>query len=551
MSLQLRAEQKKITDIFNNEAEYIIPNFQRPYSWGYGQCYQLYSDIFDSFEKNEEFFLGNIVTANSQENSDFFQLIDGQQRITTLLLWIKALFLLYEEKFGSEHGGLKKALYKEDWESQKLRRRLTSHILETKDDDLIEIILSENFGQEELVELFNKNKDRLENRIEDKAEIKNKFEMNFIYLYYWSKNDYDNNLKEFIIYLLKKVMLLPMELNADNTDEAINKALRIFETINNRGMDLADSDILKAKIYALAIKDNNGPLFIKKWIELRENLDIINLKIDDIFRFYLHIIRGQEKLTTSEIGLRDFFTLEPYSPLKTKNYNEILDDLYNIVFVYEYTDERIKEKSKLSKWLQVIENYTNQYPKIALVVFLFYTYKKTGSLNDENIIIDFCKNIIRYVYYKGATSTIKNEIYLIIKNIAWGIELKKYEYNLSTNFFDSMGRLKKGFALLSYYLNDDDDDISNLSFNRLITYSDKDFNNDDIDDIYDCLGNFIFLDLNKRNISFENRIKFFDNSSIFKKQINPHLIMQNPIYFIKERDEKLKNKLVEFMKGLI
>ena len=139
---------------------------------------------------------------------------------------------------------------------------------------------------------------------------------------------------------------------------------------------------------------------------------------------------------------------------------------------------------------------------------------------------------------------------MIIKNIAWDIEIKKYEYNLSTNFFDSMGRLKKCFALLSYYLNDDDD-ISNLSFNRLITYSDKAFNNDDIDDIYDCLGNFVFLDLNKRNISFENRIKFYDNSSIFKKQINPHLIMQNPIYFIKERDEKLKNKLVEFMKGLI
>lgn len=549
MSLQLRAEQKKITDIFNNEVEYIIPNFQRPYSWGYSQCYQLYSDIFDSFEKNEEFFLGNIVTASSQQNTDSFQLIDGQQRITTLLLWIKALFLLYAEKFKSEHGGLKKALYKEDWESGKLRRRLTSDILETKDDDLIEIILSENFKQEQLIELYNKNINKIENKIEDK-EIKNKFEMNFIYFYYWSKIDYKNNLKEFIIYLLKKVMLLPMQLNADNTDEAINKALRIFETINNRGMDLADSDILKAKIYALAIKDNNGPLFIKKWIELRENLEVINLKIDDIFRYYLHIIRGKEKLTTSEIGLRDFFTLEHYSPLKIKNYNDILDDLYNIVFVYEYIDEKIKEKSEISKWLQVIENYTNQYPKIALVVFLFYKYKKTGNFNYEEIIIDFCKNIIRYIYYRGATSTIKNEIYTIIKNIAWDIELEKYEYDLTINFFNSMGRLKKGFALLSYYL-DNDEDISNLTFNRLVTYSDKDFKDYEIEEIYDCLGNFIFLDLNKRNISFENRIKFFDNSIIFKKQINPHLIVYEPFSYIKERDKKLKNKLILFMKGKI
>lgn len=548
MGLQLRSEQKKITDVFSGEIEYRIPDFQRPYSWGYAECYQLYSDIFDAFEREEEFFLGNIVIASSGENVDLFQIVDGQQRITTLLLWIKALLLLYKEEFDSEHGGLKKALYKEDWETASLRRRLASNIIETEDDNLLESILSEDFDIEQATKLYDRSVNEKEEKVDDK-KLKNKFERNFIYFYYWSKNDYRKNLKEFIVYLLKKVMLLPMQLNANNTNEAIDKALRIFETINNRGMDLADSDILKAKIYTLALQDNNGELFLKKWIELRESVEGIDLKIDDIFRFYSHIIRGQEKIITSEIGLREFFTLKPYSPLKTKNYNEILDDLYKIVFVYEYISKKLTEESAIAKWLQIIETYSNQYPKIALIVFLYYKYKENNTLNDiEDSVIVFSKNIIRYVYHKGATATVKHEIYTIVKNIAWGIDLELYTYDINSDFFDYMGRLKKGYALLAYYLGHQNN-IFNLSFNRLITYSDKDFSENEIYEIYDSLGNFIFLDLSKKNISFENRVKFFDSSEIFKKQINPHLLLEDPINYIKIKDKELKEKLVSFLKG--
>jgi hypothetical protein len=275
----------------------------------------------------------------------------------------------------------------------------------------------------------------------------------------------------------------------------------------------------------------------------------MNLKIDDIFRFYSHIIRGKEKIVTSEIGLREFFTLKPYSPLKTKKYEEILDDLYNIVYVYDYISQQLEEKSKLSKWLQIINAYSNQYPKIALIVFLYYKRSNSIEFSDiQNEIIEFSKNIVRYVYHKGATATVKNEIYTVIKNIAWEVDIENYKYEVSIEFFAYMGRLKKGFALLAYYLNSDID-IYKLSFSRLITYSDRDFDEDEIDNIYDTLGNYVFLDLSKKNISFENRIKYFDNSELFKNQINPHLIMYEPIDYIQDRDNKLKKQLVSFMKG--
>lgn len=184
-----------------------------------------------------------------------------------------------------------------------------------------------------------------------------------------------------------------------------------------------------------------------------------------------------------------------------------------------------------------------------MIVYLYYKHNNGIKFLDiENETIEFSKNIVRYVYHKGATATVKNEIYSIIKNIAWDVDVENYNYEVSVEFFDYMGRLKKGFALLAYYLNNDID-IYKLSFNRLITYNDNDFDENDIDTIYDTLGNYIFLDLSKKNISFENRIKYFDNSELFKNQVNPHLIMHDPINFILNRDSELKKQLVLFMKG--
>lgn len=56
MALSLRAEQKSINDIFSNgEDVYVIPEYQRPYSWTKETCYQLYTDITSSFLNGEDY----------------------------------------------------------------------------------------------------------------------------------------------------------------------------------------------------------------------------------------------------------------------------------------------------------------------------------------------------------------------------------------------------------------------------------------------------------------------------------------------------------------
>ena len=92
MGLSLSAENKTLIKIFKIEEQYIIPPYQRAYSWEYDECFTLYSDIMEAFQNKdnqEDYFIGNIVIAKSSSDKDKLEVIDGQQRLTTLLLFIK------------------------------------------------------------------------------------------------------------------------------------------------------------------------------------------------------------------------------------------------------------------------------------------------------------------------------------------------------------------------------------------------------------------------------------------------------------------------------
>lgn len=86
----IHADPKEIRKIFSEK--YIVPDFQRPYSWEKEHCDKLWEDIIDFYDnqlsKDDKYFLGNIVI---HQSGDSYAVIDGQQRLTTLLLLIKAL----------------------------------------------------------------------------------------------------------------------------------------------------------------------------------------------------------------------------------------------------------------------------------------------------------------------------------------------------------------------------------------------------------------------------------------------------------------------------
>ena len=94
MALSLSAEQKNLRSLFINDDRYIVPSFQRPYRWTKNEVKQLFDDITQAFSSNEDYFVGNIVIARGNDDRSKPQIIDGQQRILTLWMYLKVLAIL-------------------------------------------------------------------------------------------------------------------------------------------------------------------------------------------------------------------------------------------------------------------------------------------------------------------------------------------------------------------------------------------------------------------------------------------------------------------------
>lgn len=99
---KLNIDQKTIKELFSNKkSDFLIPDYQRPYAWGEDECQTLWDDIFsfafpdgnkDNFDSdNDEYFLGPIVTFKNEETGKQ-EIIDGQQRLTTLMLLLRAFY---------------------------------------------------------------------------------------------------------------------------------------------------------------------------------------------------------------------------------------------------------------------------------------------------------------------------------------------------------------------------------------------------------------------------------------------------------------------------
>lgn len=543
MGLALSAEQKDLLSIFNIQQQYIIPSYQRGYSWEYDECSQLYTDIMGAFKTKQDYFIGNLVIAKSNEDKSKLEVIDGQQRLTTLLIIFKVLHV-----FATDLDILKECFTKKDIYTKSEIYRIESHVFEVPDKEEFETILQyeKNEFDSKLVQF----KDSKGNFLIKK--FNNRFERNALFFYSWIKDyqEKNDNLKEFIKFLLESTYLLPIELSGDTFEDASTKALKIFETLNNRGKSLDDADIFKGKLYEKAKKDNNVQFLIEQWKFLRESCDYLGIKIDDIFRYYSHVIRGRKGNISPEINIRDFFIKMEYSPFETKNYNEILDDLFSIVESVEFI---IREKSKsteLAKWLQLIEIYTNQYPKMALIVYLFLNRHK-----GEKELIDFLKKIVRLAYYMGSTSTIKFQIFTIIKEISNNNKIdSQIKSDIKEEYFDYLGLLKNGYALLAFYLTQNEA-LESFSIDKLINLKDTkyllDWDREQIENISNALGNFIILDIEKKNLTIDQKADYYQNSKIESiRELSEQ--MKNFTYadFI-ARDKQLKNTLIDFFEGKI
>lgn len=501
MALSLTAEQKNLSDILSKKEQIIIPPYQRPYSWGIEECYQIYQDFLDAYNSDSDYFIGNIILAISEKEKKTPRIIDGQQRIITIWLMFKVLSTFYEDL-----RILQDTTRTYEWDGNQSKIKIKSDVIESKDYQDLECVYKWDVSDfaNELKKCQSNAGDFLVSPLFSPIKI------NGLYFFYkfnkFAEASGKNELKSFVRFMLERVYLLPIELSDVSIDSAENKALTIFETINNRGMDLQDADIFKARLYAKAGSEKGKAEFIKLWFAFRDECESLSLSVDDVFRYYSHIIRGREGNTKNEISMREFFT-GPNSPISRNKQSEIIADLLKITSLLREYDDRKREKTELAAWLQLIDVYSNRYPKYAIIAYLF----KHGFSNEKELI-HILKSVVRYSYFRGSTSSVKFGLYVIIKQISQGDSIKDYyQDEIDTERFNYLGRLKYGYALLANYL-ESPICIPDYETDRLLTSRDEDYlpndwNASSLSMHLDDLGNLVILDLHRKNKKYIDKRK--------------------------------------------
>ena len=505
MALSLSAEQKNLRSLFINDDRYIVPSFQRPYRWTKKEVKQLFDDITQAFYSNEDYFVGNIVIARGYDDKARPQIIDGQQRILTLWMYLKVLAIL------TNVSRLEEMLSIRDWEDEKVLSKIDSMVFEEADQSGIEDLLSWK-------------QDDFKSKTKEISKL-GQIQSNAVYIYKWLHEYFsriDNaSQTAFWKYFIDRVYFLPIVLDGKDMAEATTRALTIFETINNRGLDLADADILKAKLYEMASSIKEGDDFISLWKDLGQKCVELNVPINDVFRYYLRILRAKNDQTTSEPNLRNFFLNNEFSPFKTKKWRTIMAELNLIENVLEEIDTLKRSSAKTALLYQVLQEHSSAIPLSAMVVFM-YTILDSGNKFEEQEVINFLEDLIRICYTYDLSQDIKYKVFDINARIMNKRPLPLSTINVSDDFFEERRRYRNGFVMLYHYLVEDkwkDSEIGSfLKVERIVRQNDfsahSDWPADTIGQDIENMANFSIIDFPKSYKSLFERSLLYNSSTL-------------------------------------
>ena len=357
MSLHLNAEQKNLRRLWSEYDTFVIPPYQRPYSWNVTECRQLYDDLIDAFNRpyDNDYFMGTIILAVADNQRDEFpRIVDGQQRMTTFWLMFKSLSVLLPEVTS-----LLDMLYSRNWDGQGEQIRIKSLVNDANDMEIMNDIYSWKLSHYE--QRYEKLKEDSRNfdyvDIEDIIdEDDNNMKVATMYFYYRFREFKQNDiagLRSFAKFLMMSVLIIPIEMHAPGIRDAEDKALVIFETINNRGVELSDSDIFKARLYSKAISPKEKDEFVTLWDFVVDYCKRLRIDIDTLFTIYMNLKTASEGLNSYPPSIREFFDGRN-GELSRHSYKSIMDRLIEIADILQKYKTLELGTSKIAGWAQLL-----------------------------------------------------------------------------------------------------------------------------------------------------------------------------------------------------
>lgn len=254
----MEAAERTISQILTEQIRYEIPAYQRPYSWEKGNVEQLLDDVWEAFAANdEEYFIGSLITIE-REKGRLYDVVDGQQRLTTLNLIFSRLRDGVDEPAKSELG--RRVLPRNALTGEEETPRLT---LRQRDQNFFRrhVLAGEKVPEAVRKEVA-KEQDAPKQRIIENLEAIDSF---------IAQHD-QKTLKLFANYLLSRVYVVFV------TTASWQSAYRLFNVLNARGMALSNADLIKNMLFArLGGNAARSSDLDEAWLELEEQIGIERL----------------------------------------------------------------------------------------------------------------------------------------------------------------------------------------------------------------------------------------------------------------------------------
>lgn len=501
-----KPQVKNIANIFCNiDSFYKIPDYQRSYDWEDEQIDQLWTDIFSAMEdKFETYFLGPIILVkNKKENC--YDVIDGQQRLTTLTILFCVVRDLYSEIFKEDNkkylNYIKDAIKSRMDGKHRLKLITQLHIQSQFEDEILNKV---QFPTNKI----NK-KDLSKKKFINAAEI---FRRNLKEL---EEENGEEDIIEFIIYILNKVEIITITCSNDEY------AIKLFEVLNTRGLDLSPADLIKSHLYSKCEDDISKGKFMATWNQIETISKNVDQSITNLLTYHMYYLQGQNpKFSLYTVLKEEYRGLDPnnvlynFKKLSEYYHNEIIIVDSKIFYSFRYLPNQVFWKAILLT--AKMERYKDFIALCKILRKFYYSYWIANYTTTKVKQTSF--NIINWVKEKRSIDYIKKRIHKKMKNDDVFEKLKKH---LQDKVY-GLPWLKAILLLIEYSQTDDSkltfiEKDRNLHVEHILPQEwnknpewKEYWNENDGKNLVNKLGNFTLLS-GKKNISASN--------SSFKKKL--------------------------------
>ena len=253
----MKAEESKIIDILTETKRYIIPSYQRPYSWNDDHVIKFIEDIHESFiDERSEYFIGSLICID--KGKEEYEVVDGQQRLTTLTLLLRAIENLLQDQDQVYFKTLLQGRFLlRDKHGKATGPRIK---IRKKETDLYENYIlqgNKSFLPEE------KKRTYTENLFINNSDLLSD---------YLIENLSEKELPDLSTYIVENIYVVFVK------TENFASSYRLFNVLNTRGLSLSQADLLKNNIFEiLEEKPNIQEKVESYWNEIENIISIENM----------------------------------------------------------------------------------------------------------------------------------------------------------------------------------------------------------------------------------------------------------------------------------